>query len=256
MMSTNNIKVEIINQLEDNYSYIVHSDFNKSAVVVDPADARPIIENIKKNKLSLVGIIITHHHSDHTSGINDLIKFQSVEVFSPDQKINGTSKVIKENDLIKFDFIEFTVLSTPGHTLDHLVYYNNKHKILFSGDTLFRFGCGRVFEGTYEQMSKSLQKLEQLNDEIKVYCGHEYTLHNLKFLQSIFCDYDLLKKTENNINEHLIKYGTTMPFILGDEKKINPFLSLKSEHYSNFMIKKDFNLQKMFKYLRDLRNGY
>ena len=76
MMSTNNIKVEIINQLEDNYSYIVHSDFNKSAVVVDPADARPIIENIKKNKLSLTGIIITHHHSDHTSGINDLIKLR------------------------------------------------------------------------------------------------------------------------------------------------------------------------------------
>ena len=252
---TESIQVKIIPQLKDNYSYIVYCNFKKLAVVIDPADAKPIIEFINNNNIVLSGILITHHHADHTSGINDLIKFQSTEIYSPDQNIMKTSKIIKEGDLIKFDFIEFNVIATSGHTLDHIVYFSKRNNLLFSGDTLFRFGCGRVFEGTYDEMKKSLNKIEKLGDSVNVYCGHEYTIHNLKFLKTIFNN-KLLDNAEHDILEQIKQTKSSMPFNLGIEKKLNPFLSLKSLAYRNFMQKKGFDEEKMFKYLRDLRNTY
>ena len=147
---TKNILVEIIPQLKDNYSYLVYSNVNKSAVVIDPADAAPIIKFIKDKDIILSGILVTHHHADHNSGINDLLGFQSTKIYSPDQNINKTSTIIKEGDIIKFNFIEFEAIATSGHTLDHVVYFSKKNNLLFSGDTLFRFGCGRIFEGTYD----------------------------------------------------------------------------------------------------------
>ena len=249
-------QVEIIPQLKDNYSYLVYSNVKKLAVVIDPADATPIIEYIKDKNIVLSGILVTHHHADHTSGINDLLKFQSTEIYSPDQNINQTSKIIKEGDLIKFDFIEFEVIATSGHTLDHIVYCSKQNNLLFSGDTLFRFGCGRVFEGTYDEMKKSLNKIEKLDDSMNVYCGHEYTIHNLKFLKAIFHNDKILDKAEQDILKQIKQAKSSMPFNLGNEKKLNPFLSLKSPTYLNFMEKKGFDDVKMFKYLRDLRNDY
>ena len=250
------IYVEIIPQLKDNYSYVVYSNINKSAVIIDPADAEPIIKFIKDKDIILSGILITHHHSDHTSGINDLLKFQPTEIYSPNQNINQTSKIIKERDFIKFDFIEFEVIATSGHTLDHVIYVSKQNNLLFSGDTLFRFGCGRIFEGTYDEMKKSLNKIEKLDDSINVYCGHEYTIHNLKFLKKIFYNDKIFDKAEQDILDQIKQTKSSMPFNLGDEKKINPFLSLKSLIYKNFMQKKGFDNMKMFKYLRDLRNNY
>ena len=127
---TKSIQVKIIPQLLDNYSYLVYSDVKKTAVIIDPADAAPIIEFIKDNNIILSGILITHHHSDHTSGIEDLLKFQSTEVYSPNQSIIETSKIIKEGDLINFGFIKFNVIATAGHTLDHIIYFNKKNKLL------------------------------------------------------------------------------------------------------------------------------
>ena len=253
---TKNILVEIIPQLKDNYSYLVYSNVNKLGVVIDPADAEPIIKFIKEKKIILSGILITHHHADHNSGVNDLLNFQSTKIYSPDKNINKTSDIIKEGDLIKFDFIEFEIIATSGHTLDHVVYYNKQNNLLFSGDALFRFGCGRIFEGTYDEMKKSLNKIEKLDNSINVYCGHEYTIHNLKFLKTIFNDNKLLHNAEHNILEQIKQTKSSMPFNLGIEKKLNPFLSLKSLTYRNFMKKKGFNEEKMFKYLRDLRNMY
>jgi len=253
---TKSIQVEIIPQLKDNYSYLVYSNVKKLAVVIDPADAMPIIEFIKDNNIILSGILITHHHADHTSGINDLLTFQPTEIYSPDQNIDKTSKIIKEGNLIKFDFIEFEVIATLGHTLDHIVYCSKQNNLLFSGDTLFRFGCGRVFEGTYNEMKKSLNKIEKLNDSVNVYCGHEYTIHNLKFLKSIFHNNKMLDKAEQDILKQIKQNNSSMPFNLGNEKKLNPFLSLKSPIYKNFMKKKGFDDVQMFKYLRDLRNNY
>ena len=253
---TKNIQIEIIPQLKDNYSYLVYSNVKKLAVVIDPADAKPIIEFINNNNIVLSGILITHHHADHTSGINDLLKFQSTEIYSPDQNIMKTSKIIKEGDLIKFDFIEFNVIATSGHTLDHIVYLSKQNNLLFSGDTLFRFGCGRVFEGTYGEMQKSLNKIEKLDNSVNVYCGHEYTIHNLNFLKGVFHNDKMLNNFEQDVLKQIKNTKTSMPFNLGNEKKLNPFLSLKSLAFSNFMQKKGFDDEKMFKYLRDLRNVY
>ena len=253
---TKSIQVEIIPQLKDNYSYLVYSNVKKLAVVIDPADAAPIIEFIKNNNIILSGILITHHHSDHTSGINDLLNFQPTEIYSPNQNIIETSKIIKEGDLIEFDFIKFIVIATSGHTLDHIIYCSKQNNLLFSGDTLFRFGCGRIFEGTYDEMKKSLNKIEKLDDSINVYCGHEYTIHNLKFLKSIFHNDKMLNKVEQDIHEQIKQTKSSMPFNLGNEKKLNPFLSLKSPTYRKFMEKKGFDDVKMFKYLRNLRNNY
>ena len=253
---TKNILVEIIPQLKDNYSYLVYSNVNKLGVVIDPADAMPIIKFIKDNDIILSGILITHHHSDHTSGINDLLKFQSTKIYSPDKNINKTSNIIKEGDLIKFDFIEFEVIATSGHTLDHVVYCSKQNNLLFSGDALFRLGCGRIFEGTYDEMQRSLNKIEKLDDSINVYCGHEYTIYNLKFLKEIFHNDKMFDKAEQDILKQIKKTKTSMPFNLGNEKKLNPFLSLKSPTYLNFMEKKGFDDVEMFKYLRDFRNNY
>ena len=253
---TQNILVEIIPQLKDNYSYLVYSNVNKLGVVIDPADAAPIIKFIKEKEIILSGILITHHHADHNSGVNDLIKFQSTKIYSPDKNINKTSNIIKEGDLIKFDFIEFEIIATSGHTLDHVVYCSKQNNLLFSGDTLFRFGCGRIFEGTYDEMKRSLNKIEKLDDSINVYCGHEYTIHNLKFLKEIFHNDKMLDRVEQDVLKQIKNTKTSMPFNLGNEKKLNPFLSLKSLTYKNFMERKGFGSVEMFRYLRDLRNDY
>ena len=253
---TQNILVEIIPQLKDNYSYLVYSNVNKLGVVIDPADAAPIIKFIKEKEIILSGILITHHHADHNSGVNGLIKFQSTKIYSPDKNINKTSNIIKEGDLIKFDFIEFEIIATSGHTLDHVVYCSKQNNLLFSGDTLFRFGCGRIFEGTYDEMKRSLNKIEKLDDSTNVYCGHEYTIHNLNFLKGIFHNDKMLERIEQDVLKQIKNTKTSMPFNLGNEKKLNPFLSLKSPTYKNFMEKKGFCSIEMFRYLRDLRNDY
>ena len=236
-MKKKDIQVEIIPQLKDNYSYLVISNVNKLCVVIDPADAAPIIKFIKDKDITLSGILITHHHADHNSGINDLLNFQSTKIYCSNQKINKTSIIIKEGDLIKFAFIEFEVIATAGHTLDHVIYFNKQNNLLFSGDTLFRLGCGRIFEGTYDEMKKSLNKIKKLDDSINVYCGHEYTIHNLNFLKEIFPNDKMLEKIEQDILKQIKNTKTSMPFNLGNEKKLNPFLSLKSQTYKNFMEK-------------------
>ena len=120
------ITVKIINQLSDNYSYIVYSNHTKKALIVDPAESRPIIDFITKNNLTLEGLLITHHHTDHTSGIEDLLIYKNVDVYSPNLSILGTTKLISDKDKINFDFISFIIIATPGHTLDHVVYYCKK----------------------------------------------------------------------------------------------------------------------------------
>ena len=253
---TSNIEVAIINQLSDNYSYIIYSSKIKKALIVDPAESKPLMVFLKKNNLSLQGILITHHHSDHTSGIRELLSFKTVVVYSPNLAILGTSKLIKDRDNIVFDFIDFKVLASPGHTLDHIIFYSATNKLLFSGDTLFSLGCGRVFEGSYEQMFKSLQRLNDLPNETYVYCGHEYTYQNYKFLSSIFSNHKVLNQYKDKIDGRLKNNKRTIPFVLGDEKVVNPFLVSKVTSYTNFMRINNFDKLNFFKHLRSLKDNY
>ncbi len=251
------IKVEIINQLSDNYSYLILNNVTSSSIIVDPAEHEKIIKVLKKKKLKLEYIFITHHHDDHTSGVLGLLKeYPQAQIYSPSELFSLTINKISDDDKIKTSFNEFHVFSAPGHTLDHIVLCDEKNKLLFVGDVLFRLGCGRVFEGTIEQMHNSLNKLLNLSDDMIVYCGHEYTLNNLKFLENLFKENDTLENTKKQILEDLKLKNKSIPFILGDEKKSNPFLNPECKMASKFKQNNNYSNLEFFRYLREKKNNF
>jgi len=251
------LSVEIINQLSDNYSYLIFNNDNSSSIIIDPAEADQIIDSLKKKKLSLDYIFITHHHSDHTSGVPGLVeKYPEVKIYSPSALNSLSINKISEGDKIITSLNEFEIISSPGHTLDHIILCDHKNNLLFVGDVLFRLGCGRVFEGTFEQMQNSLQKLLNFSDEMLVYCGHEYTLNNLKFLEHIFSQNEILENTKKIISTDLNSKGRSIPFYLGEEKKSNPFLNQKCEMASEFRIKNKYSDFEFFTYLRERKDKF
>ena len=205
----------------DNYIWVLQSGSDIS--VIDPGDASPVIKLINTNRLNLVDILLTHHHFDHVGGTLELKKQIDGKVYGPAGNIEGIDIHVSESDTVKTLDYEFSVLETPGHTLDHIAYVENQKNFVFCGDTLFSGGCGRVFEGTFEQMHNSIQKLNQLNPKTLIYCAHEYTQSNLKFVLSEIADEfieDYLKK----ISACRLKGDISIPTTLELERKINPFL--------------------------------
>ena len=254
MIKNKDISVITIPQLSDNYSYLIKSK-DKKIIVVDPAEAEPIINYVVKNNFEIQSILLTHHHNDHTSGVEGILNYKKlINVYSPSNKINFTTNVVGEGSLINLDLLKVEVISTPGHTLDHIVYYNDKHKLLFSGDSIFRLGCGRIFEGTKKQMYESLEKIKSLDDRITVYCGHEYTMNNLKFLKHIFPKNKELDKELLNIESDFKKFNRSIP--LGREKEVNPFLSTNSNQYQNYKMINNFDNFSMFSHLRQLKDSF
>ena len=252
----NSISVKVIKQLEDNYSFIL-SNQSKDACVIDPADSYPIIEYVNKYNLKIKDIFITHHHKDHTAGTEGIIKyFPNVDIHSPSSHIKYTRFVLRNDDEIETAINNFKIISTPGHTLDHIIYLDYSHKILFSGDTLFRLGCGRVFEGTLKQMFSSLQKINELDDNLVVYCGHEYTLNNLKFLESILKKEELFSNIRKKIEKDLTLSKKSVPFNLSEEKSYNLFLNQNSE--IGELIKNELGLNNydLFLHLREKKDNF
>jgi hydroxyacylglutathione hydrolase len=250
------IKIEIINQLKDNYSYLLYHD-NSLAIVIDPADDEKIINVLESKKLKLDSIFITHHHSDHTSGVLGLMKkFPHAQIYSPSELSSHKINNISNNNKVTTPINEFDIFSTPGHTLDHVVLCDFKNKLLFVGDVLFRLGCGRVFEGTLDQMHDSLNKILNLSDDMKVYCGHEYTLNNLMFLEDIFRENIDLEKVKKQILHDLETKNRTIPFVLGDEKKVNPFLNPNCEMSFKFKKNNNFSNLELFRYLREKKDNF
>ena len=205
----------------DNYIWVIQS--GADITVIDPGDASPVLEFINNNSLNLVDILLTHHHFDHVGGTLELKKQISGKVYGPLGSIEGIDIHVSENDKVKTLEYEFTVLETPGHTLDHIAYLEKQKNIVFCGDTLFSAGCGRVFEGTFEQMHNSIQKLNQLNPETLIYCAHEYTQSNLKFVLSEISD-EFIKDYFKKISACRLKGDISIPTTLELERKINPFL--------------------------------
>ena len=208
-------------------------------MVVDPGESNKIIELIDSNKINLRGVLITHHHYDHTNGLLDLIKKKDLEVYGPNNNIQGINNRVIELDKITIIGIEFEVIEIPGHTLDHIAFYsfNNGEPILFCGDTLFAGGCGRVFEGTYNQMFDS-KKISSYPQETKVYCGHEYTLSNLKFALEVDTNNHELENEFNNVKSLIASNTPSLPTTLQKELKINPFLRCNHSTIKNKVIKK------------------
>ena len=231
------LSVEPIKAYTDNYIWLVST--NEGSIVVDPGESKEILNLIDSNKIDLKGVLITHHHYDHTNGLLDLTNKMNLEVFGP-KKIEGINNIVKESDKFSLIGIDFEVIEIPGHTLDHLAFYssNNRDPILFCGDTLFAGGCGRVFEGTFEQMFMSLKKISKYPKETKVFCGHEYTLSNLKFALEVDKDNKDLVNEFNNIEKLISSDIPSLPTNLNKELKLNPFLRCHDIDIKNKVIEK------------------
>ena len=239
------MKIEIIKCLKDNYSYLLIDEKNQNACVVDPGESAPIIDFFKNNNIKLKYILNTHHHYDHIGGNDELKKKygSSVVAFKEDKdRIPGIDILVEDNQIWKEENFEAKIYHIPGHTSGHIAFHFFKEKKIFTGDTLFSLGCGRIFEGTHKQMFNSLNRIKKLPKETEIYCGHEYTLQN-----SIFCiTHDSvnskLKKKIIEIKKKLEKGLPTLPTILKEEIECNIFLKAKDV--------------KSFSKLRDLKDNY
>ena len=237
------MKIEIISCLQDNYSYLIIDETNNNACVVDPSEANPVINFLEKKNINLKYILNTHHHFDHIGGNADLKKkYNSTVVgYKHDAKrIPGIDILVDDNQIWKADNFEAKIMHIPGHTTGHISFYFFNEKLIFTGDTLFSLGCGKIFEGTYEQMFLSLNKLKKLPEDTMIYCGHEYTLQNSKFCISHDSNNLNLQNKIKKIKENLNNNMPTIPTILKDELECNIFLRAKNvESFSKLRDLKD-----------------
>lgn len=222
---TNTYTITPIPAFDDNYIWCLSND-RQQALVVDPGDAEPVINYINDHDLTLAGILITHHHHDHTGGIQALqAKHANLLVAgpqsSPCQLIN---RPLADHSKLSLMGIEFTIMSIPGHTLDHIAYFDSQGGNLFCGDTLFLGGCGRVFEGTMEQMHSALQRLMSLPNTTKAYPTHEYSLANLDFAAAVEPDNQAIQSAISQCQQQRKQGLPTLPTTLATEALINPFV--------------------------------
>jgi len=209
----------------DNYLWLIHD--GQHAVAVDPGDATPIMAALKAHNLSLVAILLTHHHADHVGGVHNLLQLANIPVFGPrGERIDGVTTPLTEGDqaMIPELGLTFSVLDVPGHTSGHIAYVAPEQHWLFCGDTLFAGGCGRLFEGTPAQMVASLAKLTNLPDDTQVYCAHEYTLSNLRFALAAEPGNHALQARFSAEQAKRNQGLPTVPSNIGIEKATNPFL--------------------------------
>ena len=237
------MKIQIIPCLQDNYSYLIIDEENNIACVVDPSEAAPIIEYLENTKIKLKFILNTHHHYDHVGGNLKLKEKYGASVVGYDgdkERIPGIDILINDQETWIYKNFEAKIIYIPGHTLGHICFYFHKDELVFTGDTLFSLGCGKIFEGTYTQMFNSLMKLKKLPKNTKVYCGHEYTLQNSKFCMIHDADNENLKAKINDIKIKLKAGLSTMPSTIKDELECNIFLRSNSvETFSKLRDLKD-----------------
>lgn len=218
------LKVHTLRALKDNFIYVISN--GESCAVIDPGEASPVEQFLTENKLRLEVILCTHHHWDHISGVEDLKKKYKCEVLCSAhdfKQIKGADRALKERETIVGAAVE--VLEMPGHTLGQVAFYIPKLEAVFTGDTLFSAGCGRLFEGTPEQMFSSLAHLKNLPAQTKIYFGHEYTLRNLEFVEQYQAADEMEIEAYRQECESRIEHGQpTTPSSLAAEMKINPFL--------------------------------
>ena len=253
------MKILIIKCLNDNYSYIIFNPKTLLAAVIDPSEANPIINEIKKNNLTLKYILNTHHHYDHVGGNSRLKQKYKCKVagFEKDRdRIPEIDINLKNEQKWKNELFECEILHIPGHTSGHICIYIKEINALFTGDTLFSLGCGRIFEGSYTEMFNSLNKIKNFPKNTEIYCGHEYTKNNSDFCLSIDSKNLKLINKINQIKNNIKNNKPTIPSILRDELECNIFLRT-----DNLEIQKQLGINsgdpiKTFTKLRDLKDNF
>jgi len=219
------VNVLTIPAFDDNYIWLIKDSQSQHCVVVDPGDAAPVLEILASQELILDAILLTHKHSDHIGGVNKLLSVlgEDINIYSKD-RLFPESTLVSEGQSIHCFANRFAleVMEVPGHTLDHIVFFNDE--MLFSGDTLFSGGCGRVFEGSHQQMFDALTRLAKLPESTKVYCAHEYTTANLTFAYAIEPKNSDLLSYMQQVAKKRQQGLATIPTSIGIEKQINPFL--------------------------------
>lgn len=222
--------IQPISSFIDNYIWLIRIPNTHNCLVVDPGDAAPVINTLETHKLTLSGILVTHHHRDHTAGIAKLLKVYDAPVYGPSHSpYSGITNPLQPVDKIGIEGLTLTTLAIPGHTLDHIAYcindpYTKDAGHLFCGDTLFSGGCGRCFEGTYEQLYQSLQQLAALPPETLIYCAHEYTQANLRFAQIIEPQSTAIAERIEAVHQLRLNSLPSLPSTIQTELETNPFL--------------------------------
>ena len=251
------LEVVPVKAFKDNYVWTLRSATH--AAVVDPGDAAPVLDYLAAEKLELAAILATHHHSDHVGGISRLLREFQVPVYGPrHEPIATLTRPVSEGDTVSVPelAVDFSVLDIPGHTRAHIAYYGAGS--LFCGDTLFACGCGRLFEGTAQQMYASLRKLAALPDDTKVYCGHEYTLANIGFAKQVEPRNAALSERERRDRRAREAGRATLPSTLGEEKATNPFLRCEQpavvESVNKYLGSRVSDPVRVFAAIRDWKN--
>lgn len=224
------LTVTAVPAFADNYIWLISTGESRCALV-DPGDAAPVLETLAQQDLELDSILLTHHHADHVGGVPRLVEATGATVYGPaDPRIPGIDHTVGEGDTVELSVLglSFEVLEVPGHTSSHIAYHG--HGSLFCGDTLFSVGCGRLFEGTPEQMQASLDKLAALPDATRVFCAHEYTLSNCDFARAVEPGNADLAKRASRVEALRATGHITLPSMLGEEKRVNPFLRTRSKN--------------------------
>jgi hydroxyacylglutathione hydrolase len=213
--------------LKDNFGVLVHDPDSGATAAVDAPEAAPVEAALAATGWRLTDILVTHHHHDHTGGIEALKQRHRCRVVAPDAEADGIPEVdetVREGDDVRVGALAARVIETPGHTSGHISYVFPADKLAFVGDTLFSIGCGRVIEGTPEMMWQSLLKLRALPDDTQIYCGHEYTLANIRFAKTIEPGNAALAAREQEVARLVAARQPTIPSSMGQEKAANPFL--------------------------------
>jgi hydroxyacylglutathione hydrolase len=213
--------------LKDNFGVLLHDPASGATAAIDAPEARAVEAALRETGWRLTDILVTHHHPDHTGGIEELKARYRCRVVAPDAEADGIPEVdetVREGDEVMVGALKARVIETPGHTAGHISYVFPDEKLAFVGDTLFSIGCGRVIEGTPQMLWESLLKLRALPDATRIYCGHEYTQANIRFAKTIEPGNAALLAREQEVARLQAAHKPTVPSTMGEEKAANPFL--------------------------------
>ena len=253
------LEIHQILSYTDNYTYILICSQTGEAAAIDVGEAKPLFQFLNKSSFRLAKIFSTHHHFDHTGGNLEIKRETNCKIIGAEQdrhRIPGIDKTVCDGDEIQIGRVKGKILETWGHTRGHISIYFPEDKALFTGDTLFSIGCGRLFEGSSQEMFESLSKISSLPDETQIYCAHEYTLSNLKFALHIDRNNEELLSYEKKMKKRRENGESTIPSRLFIEKKFNPFLRCKDENIRSFLKMQKNTDVEVFQTLRELKDRF